>query len=133
MTLTGKRVLVVEDESLVSMLIEEFLEDIGCTVAAVAGKPDEASQLIETVPVDLVVLDVNLNGTPSYGIASLLGRRGVPFVLATGYGGTALPADLQSAYVLAKPFTREQLEAALTAVWERRPSPTSPTNTDTAN
>jgi CheY-like chemotaxis protein len=115
MALSGKRVLVVEDESLVAMLIEEFLEDLGCTVAAIAGRLDEAASLAETLPIDLAVLDVNLDGAPSYGIAETLGRRGIPFVLATGYGGTALPAALKSVRVLTKPFTREQLEVALAA------------------
>ena len=115
MALSGKRVLVVEDESLVSMLIEEFLEDIGCTVAGVAGRLEEAAKLAATLAVDLAVLDINLDGTPSYAIAETLGQRGIPFVLATGYGGTALPAALQSAHVLTKPFTKDQLEAALAA------------------
>lgn len=115
MTLRGKRVLVVEDESLVSMLIEGFLEDIGCTVAGVAGRLEEAATLAETLALDLAVLDINLDGSPSYPIAEMLGRRGIPFVLATGYGGTALPVRLQSAHVLTKPFTRDQLEAALAA------------------
>jgi len=115
MALSGKRVLVVEDESLVAMLIEEFLEDMGCTVAAIAGRLDEAAAMAETLAVDLAVLDINLDGTPSYGIAEALERRGIPFVLATGYGGAVLPAALKSAHVLVKPFTREQLEAALAA------------------
>jgi CheY-like chemotaxis protein len=121
MALNGKRVLVVEDESLVSMLIEEFLEDLGCTVAGVAGRIEEAARLAETLAVDLAVLDVNLDGTPSYRVAEALGRRGIPFVLATGYGGTALPAALQAARVLTKPFTRDQLEAALAAASDGHP------------
>jgi CheY-like chemotaxis protein len=121
MALSGKRVLVVEDESLVSMLIEEFLEDIGCTVAGVAGRIEEAARLAESLAVDLAVLDVNLDGTPSYRVAETLGRRGIPFVLATGYGGGALPAALQAAHVLTKPFTRDQLEAALAAASDGRP------------
>jgi CheY-like chemotaxis protein len=119
MALSGKRVLVVEDESLVSMLIEEFLEDLGCTVAGVAGRIEEASRLAETLAVDLAVLDVNLDGTPSYRVAETLSRRGIPFVLATGYGGAALPAALQAAHVLTKPFTRDQLKTALAAAVEK--------------
>ena len=113
MALSGKRVLEGEDESLVSMLLEEFLEDIGCTVAGTAIHLDEAARLAETLPCDLAVLDVNLDGAPSYPIAETLGRRGIPFVLATGYGGAALPDRLRRVPVLSKPFTREQLEQAL--------------------
>ena len=115
MDLSGMRVLVVEDEAIVSMLVEEFLEELGCEVAATASRLDDALEKAGSVPVDLAVLDVNLAGRLSYPVAELLLARGVPVVFATGYGSAALPAALHGVTVLSKPFQQEQLAAALQA------------------
>ena len=112
------RVLVVEDEAIVSMLVEEFLEELGCEVAATASRLDDALEKAGSVPVDLAVLDVNLAGRLSYPVAELLLARGVPVVFATGYGSAALPAVLHGVTVLSKPFQQEQLAAALQAARE---------------
>ncbi len=118
-SLTGLRVLVVEDEALVSMLIEDFLEELGCEVVGVASRLEDAMENARTLELDVAVLDVNLAGRLSYPVAQTLRARGVPVVFATGYGTEGLPAELQQAAVLSKPFRQEQLAKALSDMQTR--------------
>lgn len=115
MDFSGVRVLVVEDEAIVSMLVEEFLEELGCEVTATASRLDDALEKARSLAVDLALLDVNLAGQLSYPVAELLLARGVPFVFATGYGAMALPEALHGVPVLSKPFRQNQLAAAMQA------------------
>ena len=111
----GTRVLVVEDEAMVSMMLEDFLEDLGCVVVATASRLEEALQKAAELQIDVAVLDVNLAGKLSYPVAELLRSRGIPFLFATGYGTAGLPERLRDAPVLSKPYLRDQLAAALDA------------------
>ena len=110
---SAKRVLVVEDESLVAMLIEGYLEELGHEVARTAARLDEALALARTLDLDVAVLDVNLAGELSYPVAEALRQRGVPFLFATGYGTAGLPEELRGVPVLPKPFEQEQLRRAI--------------------
>jgi CheY-like chemotaxis protein len=111
--LVGRRVLVIEDESLLVMLLEDFLESIGCVVAGVASGFPAALEKAQALSFDVAILDVNLNGRQSFPIAEALVGRNLPFVFATGYGVAALPPALRDAPVLQKPFQQRQLEQAL--------------------
>lgn len=113
MSLAGLRVLVVEDESMIAMLVEDFLEELGCVVVGSASRLEDALAKAHAPDVDIALLDVNLAGQVSYPVAETLRARGIPFVFATGYGSAALPAALQGAPVLPKPFTQSQLAEAL--------------------
>lgn len=113
--LTGTRVLVVEDEALISMLVEEYLEDLGCEVVATAARLNEALEKARLLTFDVALLDVNLAGQVSYPVADTLRSRGIPFVFATGYGTAGLPDGLVGTLVLSKPFQQAQLAAALQA------------------
>ena len=115
MGLAGARVLVVEDEALVAMLVEEYLDELGCQVVAVAPRLEDAQELARTLALDAAVLDVNLAGRLSYPVAEVLRARGVPFVFATGYGLAGLPDALRGVPVLSKPFRQDQFAAALEA------------------
>jgi CheY-like chemotaxis protein len=111
--LAGKRILVVEDEPLVSMDIAAGLEDAGAEVVGPAGTPDEALQLIEeVVSIDAALLDGNLRGSPVDDIAAALARQKIPFAFVTGYGNQSLPLPFRHATILSKPFSREQLVGA---------------------
>ncbi|HEX5379226.1 MAG TPA: response regulator, partial [Phenylobacterium sp.] len=88
--LAGLRVLVVEDEMMVSMLIEDMLEDLGCTVVGPASRLDEAMVLAREADLDCAVLDVNLGGQSIFPVADLLRAKGAPFAFATGYGDAGL-------------------------------------------
>jgi DNA-binding NarL/FixJ family response regulator len=115
-TLEGIRVLLVEDEALLSMMLEEFLEEFGCTVVATAARLDDAMAKATVFAGDVGMLDINLAGEMSYPVAQLLQSRKIPFLFATGYGTDGLPDDLKDATVLSKPFRAVQLYRALRLV-----------------
>lgn len=111
--LQGKKVLVVEDESLVAMLIEDMLLDFGAQVE-VAMRLPEALHLVETNDFDLAVLDVNLGyGQRSDAVAAGLQARGVPFLFATGYGERGIPDRYQGTPTVQKPYKQRELGYAI--------------------
>jgi two-component SAPR family response regulator len=116
------RVLVVEDEMMVSMLLEDMLSDIGCTAVGPATRMEPASRLIENVGFDVAILDVNLNGDETYPIADALAARAIPFVFASGYSSGRLREEYRSIPSLAKPFQQQELERTLAAALGRRPA-----------
>ena len=89
--LSGRRVLVMEDEMLVAWALEDMLADLGCIVVGPAARVDKALALLHAEAVDLAMLDVNLNGQRSYPVADALAAKGVPFVFLTGYTRDSLP------------------------------------------
>ena len=107
------RVLVVEDEYLIRMLMEDMLAELGYDLAAAVGTIAEASEQAGTNDFDLAVLDVNLDGTEIFPVADILAKRGVPFVFVTGYGEGSLPDAYRGRPALQKPFQSEQLKATL--------------------
>jgi CheY-like chemotaxis protein len=111
--LDGLRVLVVEDEMMVSMLIEDMLGDLGCKVIGPASRLDEAMELANAVELDCAVLDVNLGGQPIFPLADLLRERGAPFAFATGYGDAGLRDVDKGSPVLQKPFREGDLARVL--------------------
>lgn len=113
--LEGLRVLIVEDEALVSMLLEDMLADHGCEVAASAGRVAQALALVadDGLAVDAAILDVNLGGEPIFPVADALAARGVPFAFATGYGAGGLPDGWRDRPTLQKPFSHEDVGRAL--------------------
>ena len=111
--LEGLRVLVVEDEMMVSMLIEDMLSDLGCAVVGPASRLDEALQLAREAELDCAVLDVNLGGQPIFPLADLLREMGAPFAFATGYGDAGLRDVDRGSPVLQKPFREADLARVL--------------------
>lgn len=112
--LSGRRVLVVEDEMLVVMMIEDMLADLGCTTVTSAATIEKALALIDTQVFDLAMLDMNLNGNDSHPVAEALSARGVPFVYSTGNTGHGLRDGHADRPVLKKPFKYEELVTILT-------------------
>jgi CheY-like chemotaxis protein len=111
--LAGLRVLVVEDEMMVSMLIEDMLSDLGCAVVGPAARLDEAMELARTSEIDCAVLDVNLGGQPIFPLADLLRELGRPFAFATGYGDAGIREEDRGTPVLQKPFREGDLARVL--------------------
>src|SRR5438067_12393846 len=87
----AKRVLVVEDELMIRMLLEDMLDELGYTVAAEAGHLDEALEAAKTAVFDMAILDVDLNGRTCEPVAEVLATRRMPFVFTTGFGEHSLP------------------------------------------
>lgn len=111
--LAGCRVLVVEDELLVAMLVETALEDENCTIVGPYGGLREALEAARSEALDLAVLDINLGGELVFPVAEVLAGRGVPFLLLSGYGEVALPNDRRHWPICSKPFNLHDLVAVL--------------------
>lgn len=111
--LDGMRVLVVEDEPLVAMLLEDMLSDLGCTVVGVAGSLDEAVAHATGAELDVAILDVNLGAQSSAPVAAALSGRGVPFVFATGYGESGVPEAFRGRPALQKPYGMQDVARLL--------------------
>jgi len=112
-SLSGLRILVVEDEAMISMLIEDMLLDCGATVVGPAGSVAQAMKALEGQDIDGALLDVNLGGEKSFPIADALTERGVKFVFSTGYGEAGVIDRYPNARTLQKPFLPADLERAL--------------------
>jgi CheY-like chemotaxis protein len=117
----GRRVLVVEDDALVAMLLESMLADLDCevigplpTLAAAMGFLEGEAQAATTV--DVGVLDLNLDGQASYPVADALRARGVPVIFCTGYGDGALRTADAGTPILKKPYRASELAAVLAKV-----------------
>jgi CheY-like chemotaxis protein len=108
-----KRVLVVEDEYLIRMLLEDMLADLGYGVAAAVGTVAEASALAASGDFNAAILDVNLDGQEIFPVADILAGRSLPFVFVTGYGERSLPDRYRDRPALQKPFQVEQLSTTL--------------------
>ena len=113
--LAGKRILIVDDEIAVTMLLEDFLIEWECIVAGVCHSVCQALDAVENGVFDLAILDLNLGGQMSHPIAKALDRRGIPFLFLSGYGEQAIPAH-PTWPICAKPFSGEELAERLVAV-----------------
>src|SRR5688572_18037754 len=111
----ARRVLVVEDDVMIRMLIEDMLTDLGFAVAAEASKVHEALAAVQSADTDVAILDVNLSGEPTGPVAEALAARGTPFVFATGYGEHGLPEQFRDRPLLKKPFQIDTLKRMLDA------------------
>jgi len=116
---TKRRILVVEDEMLIGMLLEDMLVDLGHEVAAVVPRLKDALTAVQSERFDLAILDVHLHGESAFPVADALIAKGLPFVFATGYGERGLPETYRSRPVLQKPFARDDLERILNGVPEK--------------
>src|ERR1700731_4201977 len=114
--LSGRRVLVVEDEMLVLIMIEDMLADLGCKSVTSAATVDKALALIDAQAFDFAILDINLNGRDSHPVAEGLSARGVPLVYSTGNTDRGSRDGYSDRPVLRKPFKYEELVATLTGL-----------------
>ena len=112
----GKRVLVVEDELMIRMLLQDMLADLGHTLAGEAGRIEDAVALAKQGEFDIAILDVNLNGQPITPVVEILVERGLPFVFATGYGQRGVPEPYHTTPTLQKPFQMDALARAIQTV-----------------
>ena len=108
-----RRVLVVEDEMLIGMLLEDMLSDLGHEVAAIVPRLKEALAAVDRETYDMAILDVHLHGESAFPVAEALIAKGTPFVFATGYGERGLPENYRGRPVLQKPFAKDDLERVL--------------------
>jgi CheY-like chemotaxis protein len=111
-----RRVLVIEDEALIAMLIEDMIHDSGDEMAGSAGRLTDAVALAQGTQADVALLDINLGGALAYPVADVLRERGVPIVFTSGYGSAGLIERFQDCPILDKPFDQPSLEKAIHAI-----------------
>ena len=109
--LAGRRILVVEDETMLALVIEDTIGALGCEIVGPIYRLDTALRLAKEEDLDAAILDVSIRDQKIYPVAEQLLARGIPFVLASGYGDWALPENLRSHPRLTKPFTVEALKS----------------------
>ncbi|RYY25115.1 MAG: response regulator [Sphingomonadales bacterium] len=115
--MTAKNILIVEDEPLIAMMLEDFLDALDYAVAGTADTVAGALELIGEGAVDAAILDVNLRaGEQSWPIADKLAEVGIPFVIATGGGGDSIVESHRARPVLSKPFTMDSVEKVLASL-----------------
>ncbi len=111
--MTQKRILVVEDEALIVMMLEDILGELGYAVSSTAQSVDEAMTALAEGAFDAVILDVNLGEERSWPVATLLMERGIPFVLSTGGSMNDTPTEFAGVPSVRKPYTFEDLQRTL--------------------
>jgi CheY-like chemotaxis protein len=107
---SGLRVLLVEDEIMVALLLEEMLAEFGHTVVGPVARLERALEMTQLEALDVAILDVNINGSEVYPVAEALAARDIPFAFVTGYGGKGLRTSYCDRPTLQKPFRQRDLE-----------------------
>jgi CheY-like chemotaxis protein len=107
------RVLLVEDEVLIRVMVSDMLEDLGHAVVAEAGELDRSLMLARSADFDLAILDVNLNGARIDPVAEAIIARRIPFILATGYSSPSVAARYPQIPRLRKPYGIKELESVI--------------------
>jgi len=110
---SGGSVFLVEDEVMIRMMVADMLGELGYSIAAEAGEITEAIRLAQSAEFDFAILDVNVNGKVISPVADLIKARNRPFIFATGYGSSGLPAEYRDRPALQKPFQIETLARAI--------------------
>ncbi|MBB3952386.1 HWE histidine kinase domain-containing protein [Aureimonas jatrophae] len=122
-SLKGLRGLIVEDNMIISLDAEQLMIDNGMAEVHIAASVAEARRIIETQPIDVALLDVNLGTETSFPLVGNLNQRGIPFVFVTGYGEhVELPPDAEEASAIKKPFANDQLVGAIARAVAKRSS-----------
>ncbi len=109
----SRSILVVEDEPLIAMMLEDFLETLGHTVHASCDNVGEAVVQAEKGGFDVAILDVNLNGEHVWPVAYKLREKSIPFVVATGGHVEPPPAEFNNVPVIQKPYTVDRVTPAI--------------------
>ncbi len=116
--LGGRRILVVEDSPVVAPLTVDILDDLGCAVVGPAPNMAAARVLVETGDFDAALMDVHIRGERIFSLCEMLDARGIPFLFTSGYADWSMPEKWRDRPRLAKPYTIEQVEEALGALFD---------------
>ena len=112
-----RTILVVEDEPLIAMMLEDFLESLGHSVSATCESVEDAMAQADKGGFDLAILDVNLKGENVWPVAERLRDKQIPFVIATGGHVDPPPAEFANVPVIEKPYTVDRVTPALEAAF----------------
>ena len=111
--MNNQKVLIVEDEMMVLIMIEDMLEEFGCQSSASAATSEQAINLLDRETFDAAILDINLNGKRSYEVAEALLLNKIPFVFCSGNAISDLPPQFRNIPFLRKPFSYQALTSQL--------------------
>jgi CheY-like chemotaxis protein len=117
--LAGYRVLVIEDSPVVGPFTADILEDLGCAVVGPAPNLAIARELIEEQDFDAALVDLHIRGERVFGLCEMLEAKDVPFILTSGYADWQMPDKLRDRPRLQKPYTIDQVQEALSALFDR--------------
>lgn len=117
MLLSGKSILIIEDEPMVAALLDDMLSELGCEKIMRATTIERAIETVTHSPPDAALLDVSIKGITSFPVATVLSREEVPFVFSTGYGEAVLEPPWNGHPCLVKPFSFGILENALRKIF----------------
>src|ERR671913_726226 len=115
-----RTILIVEDEPLIAMMLEDFLESMGHTIRGTCDTVSDALVEAERGGFDLAILDVNLKGESVWPVAERLREQNIPFVLATGGHVDPTPAQFANVPVIEKPYTVDRVTPALDAAFAQQ-------------
>ena len=119
---SGLRILLVEDDVMVALLIEDMLAELGHEIVGPATRLGKATELAQHEALDAAILDVNINGQEVYPVAELLAARSIPFIFCTGYGRGSLREPYRDRPALQKPFRQRDLQELVATVCRARHS-----------
>lgn len=111
--LQGQRILIVEDQSLIAMELQDFLDRAGASTVGPVGRLQRALSMAESSSLDAALLDVDLNGERCWPVADTLSRRDIPFAFTTGYSNIVMPERFARHPRLPKPYREKDLLAVL--------------------
>jgi CheY-like chemotaxis protein len=114
--LAGKRILVIEDSPVVGPFTVDILDELGCEVIGPAPNMAAARSLVEAGGFDAALMDVHIRGERVFPLCEMLSAKGIPFVLTSGYADWTMPEQWRDRPRLNKPYTIDQVEAALGAL-----------------
>ena len=118
--------LIVEDEGLVSMMLEDIVRQMGATNVHVCGDLDSAHQTAGSADIDCAVLDVRMRGGTTEAIADLLASRGVPFMYSTGGTPDSIPVQHRHRPMITKPFAEDDFRMMLLDTYMAGVNPCAP-------
>lgn len=119
--------MIVEDDALVAMNLQEFVESLGCTVVGPTGRLAEALAMLDSEEIDGAMLDINLHGEMVYPLAERLAERHIPILFCSGYAFTsAVPKRFAHYPQIAKPCSEHTVKLAMLETFGRRRMPTPP-------
>ncbi len=117
--MTQPQALIVEDEAIIAMMLQMFLEELGCVVQDTASNVQDALRAASEGHFECAFLDVNLNGQKAHAIPGVLQRRKIPFAFVTGYGAQGVLATYADAPIVTKPFSKKAIADTLAKLTTR--------------
>jgi DNA-binding response OmpR family regulator len=118
----SRRVLIIEDEMLIALMLQDMVADAGFAVEGIATSLPAGIDLARSANAQLAILDINLNGEEAWPIADILRARGVRLIFSTGYGASSLKPEYEYIPKLVKPYEQANLAAAIQAAFNRPPA-----------